>query len=151
MRGTTYFSDRVFFLKKKLLLYFVTGSEAILSWVRPRLWVPIASPNSSNSCIERKRSNNCTPKLHQGMQNYSMKYHHRLCYLTVNFGYHWMKAYKIIITFLLNKNLRLQEMLMSGSRTTNENSGLSNQVTQKGSNIQSWDEHAANMFSHATI
>lgn len=49
-RNRIYLSCRVFFLENKLHLYFLTGSEAILSWVRPRLCVPIASPNSSNSC-----------------------------------------------------------------------------------------------------
>lgn len=51
MRMRVYLSRCDFFLEKKLHLYFVTGSEAIHSWVRPRLCVPTVSPNSSNSCV----------------------------------------------------------------------------------------------------
>jgi hypothetical protein len=39
-----------FFLEKNPHLYFVTGSNEICSWERPRLWVPTASPRSNNSC-----------------------------------------------------------------------------------------------------
>lgn len=44
-----YLSSRDFFLEKKLRLYFEIGSKDIISWERPRFWVPTASPNSSNS------------------------------------------------------------------------------------------------------
>lgn len=45
----THLSRRVFFLEKKPHLYFVTGSDEMRSWERPRLWVPTASPKSNNS------------------------------------------------------------------------------------------------------
>ena len=44
-----------FFAENKFLnLYFVVGSKLIRSCERPRLWVPTASPKSSNSCITEK-------------------------------------------------------------------------------------------------
>lgn len=42
-------SHRDFFLVKNPHLYLEIGSKEICSWERPRLWVPTASPNSSNS------------------------------------------------------------------------------------------------------